>query len=74
MAEPEYSSYDFENYRYLQGPVTEVGNMYPLWYTKMVYDGMKEAGEEEVVSLVRCAWAGSRRQAATSSIPNVLNM
>ena len=64
VAEPEYSSYDFENYRYLQGPVTEVGNMYPLWYTKMVYDGMKEAGEEEVVSLVRCAWAGSQRYGA----------
>lgn len=64
VAEPEYSSYDFENYRYHQGAVLEVGNQYPMWYTKMIYDGMKDAGEEEVVSLVRCAWAGSQRYGA----------
>lgn len=64
VAEPEYSSYDFENYRYHQGTVLEVGNQYPVWYTKMIYDGMTEAGETDVVSLVRCAWAGSQRYGA----------
>ncbi len=64
VAEPEYSSYDFENYRYYQGSVLEAGNMYPMWYTKMIYDGMKAAGEKDVVSLVRCAWAGSQRYGA----------
>ena len=64
VAEPEYSSYDFENYRYHQGSVLEVGNQYPMWYTKMIYDGLTEAGETDVVSLVRCAWAGSQRYGA----------
>lgn len=64
VAEPEYSSYDFENYRYDQGSVLEVGNQYPVWYTKMIYDGLTKAGEKDVVSLVRCAWAGSQRYGA----------
>ena len=64
VAEPEYSSYDFENYRYYQGSVLEVGNQYPMWYTRMIYDGMMEAGEKDVVSLVRCAWTGSQRYGA----------
>ena len=64
VAEPEYSSYDFDNYRYYQGSALEVGNMYPVWYTRMIYDGLKEAGEKNVVSLVRCAWAGSQKYGA----------
>lgn len=64
VAEPEYSSYDFENYRYYQGSVLEVGNMYPVWYAKMIYDGLLQAGESDIVSLVRCAWAGSQRYGA----------
>lgn len=64
VAEPEYSSYDFENYRYYQGSVLEVGNMYPVWYAKMIYDGLIQAGESDIVSLVRCAWAGSQRYGA----------
>lgn len=64
VAEPEYSSYDFDNYRYYQGSALEVGNMYPVWYTRMIYDGLKDAGETNVVSLVRCAWAGSQKYGA----------
>ena len=64
VAEPEYSSFDFENYRYRQGIVPEVGNMYPFWYAKMVYDGMMENGEKAVVSLIRSAWAGAQRYGA----------
>lgn len=64
VAEPEYSSYDFENYRYYNGSVLEVGNQYPVMYTKMIYDGLTEMGVNDVVSLVRCAWAGSQRYGA----------
>ena len=64
VAEPEYSSYDFENYRYYKGSVLEVGNQYPVWYTKMIYDGLTQLGEKDIVSLVRCAWAGSQRYGA----------
>lgn len=38
-----------------------VGNQYPMWFAKMIYDGLKKAGEKDVMSLVRCAWAGSQQ-------------
>ena len=40
VAEPEYSVYDFRNYRYQLGSVQEVGNIYPKYYLKAFYDGM----------------------------------
>jgi alpha-D-xyloside xylohydrolase len=63
-AEPEFSVYDFENYRYHLGPVLEVGNFYPRGYAKAFYEGMQEAGQTEIVNLLRCAWAGSQRYGA----------
>lgn len=63
-AEPEYTGYDFECYRYHEGPVSEVGNIYPREYSKMFYEGQKESGQEDIVNLVRCAWAGSQRYGA----------
>jgi alpha-D-xyloside xylohydrolase len=41
-----------------------VGNVYPSDYTRGFYEGMREAGQKEVVSLVRCAWAGSQKYGA----------
>lgn len=63
-AEPEYSVYDFENYRYYLGPNLQVGNIYPLMYAKTFFDGMKEEGQENIINLLRCAWAGSQRYGA----------
>lgn len=63
-AEPEYAAYDFENYRYHAGNLLEVGNAYPLHYAEAFHDGLKAVGETEIVSLVRCAWAGSQRYGA----------
>lgn len=60
-AEPEYGSYDFDNYRYYAGPALQCTNIYPLMYAKGFYDGLKSEGETEVLSLVRCAWAGSQK-------------
>ncbi|POP41316.1 family 31 glucosidase [Superficieibacter electus] len=60
-AEPEYSIYDFDNYRYHAGPVLEVGNLYPRVYAQTFFDGIKAAGEDRVINLLRCAWAGSQR-------------
>ena len=60
-AEPEYGPYDFDNYRYYAGPALQCSNIYPLMYAKGFYDGLKEAGEKEIMSLVRCAWAGSQK-------------
>jgi len=60
-AEPEYGPYDFDNYRYYMGPALQCTNMYPAMYAKGFYDGLKAEGEKEVLSLVRCAWAGSQK-------------
>ena len=64
VAEPEYGSYDFDNYRYHLGPVLAVGNLYPREYTRLFYEGMRNEGQENPVSLVRCAWAGSQKYGA----------
>ena len=63
-AEPEYGPYDFDNYRYYAGPALQCTNIYPLMYVKGFYDGLKSEGETEVLSLVRCAWAGSQKYGA----------
>ncbi|MDI9440530.1 MAG: glycoside hydrolase family 31 protein [Bacillota bacterium] len=64
VAEPEYTYYDFDLYRYHLGPGVQVGNIYPAVYAKTFYDGMRAEGQEQVVNLVRCAWAGSQRYGA----------
>ncbi len=63
-AEPEYGVYDFDNYRYHQGPNLQVGNIYPQAYARAFYEGQKAAGQEDVVNLLRCVWAGSQRYGA----------
>lgn len=63
-AEPEYGPYDFDNYRYYQGPALQCTNIYPAMYAKAFFDGMKKAGMENICNLVRSAWAGSQRYGA----------
>lgn len=63
-AEPEYSIYDFDIYRYHKGPNVEVGNIYPRDYAKTFYQGMEQEGQENIVNLLRCAWAGSQKYGA----------
>lgn len=60
-AEPEYGGYQFDNFRYYAGPGLQVTNIYPKEYARGFYEGLKEAGETDVMSLVRCAWAGSQK-------------
>lgn len=63
-AEPEYGTYEFENYRYYAGPAEEIGNIYPREYARLFYEGQKKDGQKEIINLVRCAWAGSQRYGA----------
>ena len=63
-AEPEYTAYDFDNYRYYRGTDLEIGNIYPVEYAKTFYEGMEEEGQENIVNLLRCAWAGSQKYGA----------
>ncbi|MDD2214498.1 MAG: glycoside hydrolase family 31 protein, partial [Oscillospiraceae bacterium] len=63
-AEPELTGYEFQHYRYYMGPDMEVGNLFPREYARMAYEGMTEAGQQPVLNLLRCAWAGSQRYGA----------
>lgn len=63
-AEPEFRGYHLDNYRYADGNTTMVANEYPKYYTKMIWDGLKAEGEDNVVSLVRSAWTGSQKYGA----------
>lgn len=63
-AEPDFSVHDYENYRYYAGPVEETGNIYPREYARLFYEGQQENGQEDIVNLIRCAWAGSQRYGA----------
>lgn len=64
VAEPGFASYDFDNYRYYKGKSMEIGNSYPLEFTEIIYNGLKQKGEENIVSLVRCATVGSQKYGA----------
>lgn len=63
-AEPEFAVCDYDNYRCHMGPINQVGNLYPQQYARTFYEGMRAAGQENPVNLLRCAWAGSQRYGA----------
>ena len=63
-AEPEYGPYDFDTFRYYAGPALQCTNIYPVMYAKGFYDGLKKEGQENILNLVRCAWAGSQKYGA----------
>lgn len=64
-SEPDFGVYDYDNYRYALGTALEVSNIYPKLYTRTFYDGIKAVGhEKDILSLVRCGWAGSQKYAA----------
>ena len=70
-AEPEFGMpgfgydnvlpYGYDNLHYFLGNGLEVSNIYPFFYAQAFFEGMKEAGETEIVNLIRCAWLGSQR-------------
>ncbi|MGW2785691.1 glycoside hydrolase family 31 protein [Streptomyces populi] len=62
--EPELKPGFSENLRYHAGPGLEVGNLYPRENARTFYEGLRAAGETEIVSLNRSAWAGSQRYGA----------
>ena len=63
-AEPELTGYEYQHYRFYRGADKEIGNIYPKQYARMVYEGMQAEGQDKIVNLLRCAWAGSQRYGA----------
>ena len=62
--EPEMVAYDHDNVRYHAGNAQEVGCLYPLMQQQAFFDGMKSAGEKEIITLGRAGFAGSQRYGA----------
>src|SRR5690554_848445 len=60
-AEPEIRPVHFHNLRLYLGNGLEVGLLYPFYYSQLFYDGLKDAGEEEIILLTRAAFTGSQR-------------
>jgi alpha-D-xyloside xylohydrolase len=63
-AEPEVHPQHFENLKFYLGNGAQTAMLYPYYYVKMFYDGLKEVGEEEIISLTRAAYPGSQRYGA----------
>lgn len=59
--EPEMVVYDHDNVRYHAGNGLEVAGLYPMAQQRTFFEGMREAGEQEIVTLGRAAFAGSQR-------------
>ncbi len=62
--EPELYPIHADNIRYALGPGLEVGCLYPLMHQQGFYEGMRAAGQTEIVNLSRSAWAGTQRYGA----------
>lgn len=63
-AEPEYKVYDFDHFRYYAGSNAQIGNIYPVMYAKTFFEGMQQEGQQNIINLLRCAWAGSQKYGA----------
>lgn len=60
-AEPEIHPEHFDNLIFSKGRGDEMALLYPYYYSQMVYDGMRETGREDIVTLARCAYLGSQK-------------
>lgn len=60
-AEPEIHPEHFDNLILHEGNGDEVGLLYPYYYSKLVYDGMKAMGRSDIITLSRCAYTGAQK-------------
>lgn len=60
-AEPEVHPQQYSNLRLYAGNGAQTAMLYPYYYSKMFYDGLREAGEEDVILLTRAAYPGSQK-------------
>lgn len=60
-AEPEIHPEHFDNLIFHAGNGAEAALVYPYYYAQLVYDGMKEIGRDDVVTLSRAAYLGAQK-------------
>ncbi len=60
-AEPEIHPVQFDNTIFYCGKGDEVALLFPYYYSKLAYDGMKSIGRDDIVTLSRCAYTGAQK-------------
>ncbi len=60
-AEPEVHPQQYGNLKLYSGNGAQTAMLYPYYYSKLFYDGLKKAGEEDIILLTRAAYPGSQR-------------
>ena len=60
-AEPEVHPQQFSNLKMYIGNGSQTALIYPYYYAKTFYDGLKSEGEKDVVILTRCSYPGSQK-------------
>ncbi|MCI8308027.1 MAG: glycoside hydrolase family 31 protein [Lachnospiraceae bacterium] len=60
-AEPEVHPQQFWNLKFYAGNGAQSAMLYPYYYSKMFYDGLREAGEDEIILLTRAAYPGTQK-------------
>lgn len=63
-AEPGLTPNHYDNIRCCLGNFEGYALLYPYFYAKMFYDGLQEAGETDIITLERAAYAGVSRYGA----------
>ena len=63
-AEPEVHPQQFGHLHFYLGNGAQTAMLYPYYYVKMFYDGLRQQGEEEIISLTRAAYPGSQKYGA----------
>ncbi|MCZ6679314.1 MAG: family 31 glucosidase [Candidatus Poribacteria bacterium] len=62
---------DYDQVQYHIGSGTEVHNYFPVAHQKTIYEGLLDAGENEVVTICRSSWAGSQRYGASPAAHDI---
>lgn len=60
-AEPEVHPQQFGHLKFYLGNGAQTAMLYPYYYAKMFYDGLRAQGEEEIILLTRAAYPGSQK-------------
>jgi alpha-D-xyloside xylohydrolase len=63
-AEPEVHPQQFGHLKFYLGNGAQTAMLYPYYYVKMFYEGLKEEGEDRVIALTRAAYPGSQKYGA----------
>ncbi|MCY2924693.1 MAG: family 31 glucosidase, partial [Planctomycetota bacterium] len=64
---------EYDKVTYHIGPAVECHSIFPVAHQKNVFEGLHAAGEHEVVTICRNAWAGSQRYGACPAPHDIMS-